>query len=58
MGALARQQLMSRLSKLLNQLARHGIRDTSDYAEVLVAEALKAERVQNSIKRSYSRSLL
>jgi hypothetical protein len=53
MGALTRQQLMSKLSKLLNQLASHGIHDTSDYAEVLVAEALKAERVQNSINQGF-----
>jgi hypothetical protein len=53
MGTITRQQLMSKLAILRNELSVHRIRNTSDYAEVLVAEALNAQRIPNGVNQGY-----
>jgi hypothetical protein len=44
---------MRQLAEMRGCLAEFGIRDTPDYAEVLVAEALEGDRVPNSVNQGY-----
>ena len=44
---------MKQLAETRDYLAESGIRDTADYAEVLVAEALGAERTQSGVNQGY-----
>jgi hypothetical protein len=53
MISLSRQELMLELAKLRCQLAKHGIRDSSDYAEVIVSEALNGERIPSGVNQGY-----
>lgn len=46
------QKLMSTLADVRRRLASHGIRDTSDYAELLVAKAFGGTR-ENYINKGY-----
>lgn len=48
-----RHQLMRQLAALREQLRAFGIRDASDYAEVLVAEALGGARENNRITKGF-----
>ena len=48
-----RQQLMIRLAKARRVLAKFGIDGTSDYAEVIVAEALGGARVPSGVNQGY-----
>jgi hypothetical protein len=50
---MSRRELMRRLSDLRKELREHGIRDASDYAEVLVAEALTGQRLSNRVNRGH-----
>lgn len=52
-AAKTRQELMRQLAELRGRLAKHRIRDTPDYAEVLVAEALEGDRVPNGVNQGY-----
>jgi hypothetical protein len=51
--AQTRQELMRQLSELRGSLAEYRIRDTPDYAEVLVAEALEGVRVPSGVNQGY-----
>lgn len=51
--AQTRLDLMKRLAETRICLAEYGIRDSSDYAEVLVTEALEGERVQSGVNQGY-----
>ena len=53
MSSATRQELMSQLAVLRRQLAEYRIRGVSDYAEVLVAEALNAERVESGVNQGF-----
>lgn len=48
-----RQQLMTQLAVVRSRLAKFRIRGTSDYAEVLVAEAIGGERMQSGINQGF-----
>jgi hypothetical protein len=49
----SRQDLIRNYSSLSNQLRAHGIRRISDYAEVLIAEALDGERVSSGVNKGF-----
>jgi len=51
--AQTRQELMKQLAETRYCLSEYGIRDTPDYAEVLVAEALEGERIQSGVNQGY-----
>jgi hypothetical protein len=44
---------MRQLAEVRRRLAEHRIHDTPDYAEVLVAEALEADRVLSGVNRGF-----
>jgi hypothetical protein len=44
---------MVRLARVRSLLGRFGIRGTSDFAEVLVAEALGGERVPSGVNQGF-----
>jgi hypothetical protein len=50
---MSRHDLMQQLAALRDSLRPLGIRDASDYAEVLVAEALRGKRVDNRITKGH-----
>jgi hypothetical protein len=49
----SRRELMQQLAALRSELREFGIRDASDYAEVLVAEALKGQRLASRINKGH-----
>lgn len=53
MSRRSRQHLMKRLAELRDELGHFGIRGTPDYAEILVAEALGGNRVDNLVNQGY-----
>jgi hypothetical protein len=48
-----RHLLIREYAKLSDQLRTHGVRTISDYAEILVAEALGGQRVASGVNRGY-----
>lgn len=48
-----RGELMRQLAAVRSRLSVYGIRDASDYAEVLIAEALGGARVPSRVNRGY-----
>lgn len=52
-GRTSRRELIQQLAALREQLREFGIRDAADYAEVLVAEALKGQRVANRVVQGH-----
>ena len=53
MSKPTRQELMTQLALVRSRLAKRGIRQVSDYAELLVAEALEGRRQENSQTAGY-----
>jgi len=53
MNKPTRQELMTQLALVRSRLANRGIRQVSDYAELLVAEALQGSRQQNGQTAGY-----
>jgi len=53
MSKPTRQELMTQLALVRSRLAEQGIRQVSDYAELLVAEALEGRRQKNSQTTGY-----
>src|SRR5579884_3077762 len=53
MATAPRRELMRQLAALRERLREYGIRDASDYAEVLVAEALNGKRLSNRINKGH-----
>src|SRR5438132_7912751 len=51
--APSRRELMQQLAALRESLREHGIRDASDYAEVLVAEALAGQRSASRVNKGH-----
>lgn len=51
--ATSRRELMLQLATLRECLSKYGIRDASDYAEVLVAEAVGGQRLENRVTKGY-----
>jgi hypothetical protein len=49
----SRRELMRQLAALRGRLREFGIRDTSDYAEVLVAEALDGWRLASRVAKGH-----
>jgi len=49
----SRCQLMRQLAALRERLREYGIRDASDYAEVLVAEALEGQRLASRVAKGH-----
>jgi hypothetical protein len=52
-GPTSRRELMRQLALLREQLRVYGIRDASDYAEVLVAEALEGQRLASRVAKGH-----
>ena len=51
---MSRRQLMRKFAVLSHRLHKqHGIRDVSDYAEVLVAEAVEGKRVKSRVTKGH-----
>ena len=48
-----RRILMQQLSLLRERLHEHGIRDASDYAEVLIAEVLRGRRMASGVTKGH-----
>ena len=49
----SRHDLMQRLADLRQALREYGIRDASDYAEALIAEAVEGERQRSRITKGF-----
>lgn len=48
-----RKELMARLAMVRHLLKEHGIRDASDFAEILVAEAVGGEREGSGVNQGF-----